>query len=551
MSSSNTRNDGTLRHWDDFLAYNDLTNANSVYEALLGYGMFPYTLPPCFKSEDLVGYVKGKTVPQSHTKTVCHYYIEYRATRNTNIPRQFAIPHPVSHWRLCKTIQENWKPINSHIGKPKPKFNFCHVRSTKAGKHIFDMNYDGADKQKQEELEQTYSMGRPVIVRTDIANCFPSIYSHSIPWAIKSKDESKRDNRHWSDKLDTDIRNCKDGETNGILVGPHTSNVTSEIILTAVDLKLQTEKFDRVIRKIDDYIYFAKDQEDALNFLNCLDVSLKEYELVLNQKKTEIISLDSFLSEKPYQKLARFNFPKLDEGEDKMNFTPVSAYINYALELANKTSNYSVINFAVKVIHGKELTDRAKKLYVKKILALTIVHPYLLLLLEEYVFPFRKENLKEELPEFLKALFTQGLKFNSTDSLTFSFYFAIKYELDPDWLEADSAWSEKIIRTNDCIPILLAWKYAHIHQSRLSSHLERFKDKFDDINRPEKAYKRNRDKFWLFWYEYARENNIPLENRTSKNGDDSLEELRKAGVTFLKFTDSSSTDETSQVKPQL
>ena len=511
------------------IAYYDLTDKDLVFEALLGYGMFAYTLPTCFTSEDLVDYVKKNNLPSSKR----NYYLEYRATRNTNIPRLFAIPHPISHWNLCQAIKTNWLKINQHIGQPKPKFNFCHVRSIINKKHIFDMNYTGADKQKQEEIEQTYLMGRPIIVSTDIANCFSSIYSHSIPWAVEGKRNAKVNTRNWSDRLDSATRDCKDGETNGILVGPHTSNVISEIILTAVDLNLQKAGFDRVIRNIDDYIYFAKDEEDAFNFLNCLDISLKEYELVLNQKKTELIDINSFLSEGPYQKLGRFNFQQTTV-RGKLEFSIINAFISYAVELAHKTKDYSTINYAIKVVEDKDLTDRAKELYVKKILTLTIVHPYLLPLLEGYVFQF-STNIQKELPEFLKALLARGLKFNTTDSLTFSFYYAIKYDLEPSWLEGASNWSAKVISTNDCIPILLAWKYAHIHQSRLNSHLAYFKDKFDDINRPEKAYKRDRDKFWLFWYEYARENNIPLENRASKNGDDSLEGLRKAGVTFIKF----------------
>lgn len=47
------------------------------------------------------------------------------------------------------------------------------------------------------------------------------------------------------------------GETHGILIGPHSSNILSEIILTVVDRKLY-EKHYRYVRAIDDYIAMLK-----------------------------------------------------------------------------------------------------------------------------------------------------------------------------------------------------------------------------------------------------------------------------------------------------
>ena len=72
----------------------------------------------------------------------------------------------------------------------------------------------------------------------DISKCFPSIYSHAIPWALVGKRTAKLNKTKksfWYNKLNSHIRNVKFAETNGVLIGPHASNLISEILLTKVD----------------------------------------------------------------------------------------------------------------------------------------------------------------------------------------------------------------------------------------------------------------------------------------------------------------------------
>lgn len=117
--------------------------------------------------------------------------IQYLATRNNNTPRQLAIPHPEAYWDLCVLLKEYWNQINEHIGRPTPKVNYCHIRRCKGAKCIFKMNYSGSDKWRAEELELDYALGSRYVVNADISNFFPSIYSHSLPWALKGKEWAK------------------------------------------------------------------------------------------------------------------------------------------------------------------------------------------------------------------------------------------------------------------------------------------------------------------------------------------------------------------------
>lgn len=223
-------------------AYLDLTDSNYVFKALLGYGMFTSKLPPCFTSLPYFEYIKDKPNDNKPSK---HNFIEYQSTRHTTIPRVLAIPHPESYWNLCRVIQENWREINLHIGKPNVTFNYCHVRKLMNKPHIFEMNELGYDKWHNEDNEINYMLGCRYVVLADISNCFPSIYSHSIPWAINDKEWAKKhmctcNNKRkskgqncgrnknipcpnelkdvWANDLDEHVRSLKDGETNGLLI---------------------------------------------------------------------------------------------------------------------------------------------------------------------------------------------------------------------------------------------------------------------------------------------------------------------------------------------
>lgn len=81
----------------------------------------------------------------------------------------------------------------------------------------------------------------------------------------------------------------KDGQTHGLLIGPHASNLLAEMILCAIDAELSPHW--KYVRNIDDYTCYAKTYDEAQNFLYELEKHLRTYELTLNTKKTQIAEL--------------------------------------------------------------------------------------------------------------------------------------------------------------------------------------------------------------------------------------------------------------------
>ncbi|MBG8732000.1 RNA-directed DNA polymerase [Neisseria meningitidis] len=73
-------------------------------------------------------------------------------------------------------------------------------------------------------------IGKRFVVNADISNCFGSIYTHALSWALVGKDIAKKErNGYWHNDIDKYTMNINNGETHGILIGCHASNLLSEI----------------------------------------------------------------------------------------------------------------------------------------------------------------------------------------------------------------------------------------------------------------------------------------------------------------------------------
>lgn len=88
------------------------------------------------------------------------------------------------------------------------------------------------------------------------------------------------------------ISDLQDGETNGVGIGPASSNIVTELILQAIDQQLMEDKFE-FTRYVDDYHCYAATKEQAEAFVYALNDALYEYRLTLNHRKTEIVDIES------------------------------------------------------------------------------------------------------------------------------------------------------------------------------------------------------------------------------------------------------------------
>ncbi|MCK4735054.1 MAG: RNA-directed DNA polymerase, partial [Methanophagales archaeon] len=188
--------------------------------------------------------------------------IEYKLTRYNNVSRPLSIPHPIAYAKLCHSLHDNWEKLE-YITQTK---NSLNIPKEHSDGRIIIMEYENTKEKIKRHIKLSFN--KKFYVYTDISNFFPSIYSHSIPWALVGFDVAKkdRDQDKWFNKIDFYQRITKRDETNGVPIGPASSNIICESILARVDNRLKNEGFE-FIRFIDDYTAYFATYEKAEEFI--------------------------------------------------------------------------------------------------------------------------------------------------------------------------------------------------------------------------------------------------------------------------------------------
>ena len=292
-----------------------------VYKWLVTEGYFPeaYVLPPCFKvtksPEFGKTYFKFKQKEQKGKHKKTEFKPILSEIQQVNFPktdftdRTFGIIDPAIHSDISYIIANNWSTVvNSIYNDENQVYSYSFpfpLDSKKPGKigkkRSGRMIYEWIEMVENDVASIAFQYEH--LIKTDIKNFYPSIYTHSIPWALHGKDNIKKNNNRnnyhlFGNCLDKLFQNANDGCTNGIPIGPIVSDIIAEIVLSGVDneiTSLLTKEGiqDRVtlVRFKDDYRILAKSKSDGNSVLNNLQSTLKEYNLELNDRKTTFYEL--------------------------------------------------------------------------------------------------------------------------------------------------------------------------------------------------------------------------------------------------------------------
>ncbi len=506
------------------MTYSDCMNkitSEEIYDGLLGYGLFSERLPPFLTSIPYLNYSK---LHPFENKQYSSRYIFFDNYRNTNVPRLLAIPSPFAYENLCRVISDNWNQIQSYFfDKTKNqiyKISRIHIRKLSKTNSLFKMNYDNwkIDGFPEPDL----ILDKKYIVKADIANCFPSMYTHSLPWALVGKNVAKQ-NMHndseWYNQIDSCSQKIKDKETHGFLIGPHVSNLMAEIILCDIDSRLSTKW--AYIRKIDDYSCYVKTKEEADEFLLDLLTELKGYDLLLNQKKISIMELPKTSNDDWVICLNKDEY-LLKSNKTIVTYTNIRNYFDTVVELAVKYNNSAVISYAFKVI-SEFYSPKRKKTekipfsdnaisYLKKITVhYTLIYPYLIQFFEDtIIIPFH--FTKDEIKYASNIFFEEGVKKRNYELCSYALLFSIKNKTSLENFSIDL-----IVKSNHCILLLLSYLYCQ--NSGLKNEKNQFKEFAKNLASNSEDFERN----WLFIYEVLSEQDLHNEYKS----------LKKAKVSFI------------------
>jgi hypothetical protein len=149
-------------------------------------------------------------------------------------------------------------------------------------------------------------------------------------------------------ELDRLVRDSQDKQTIGVPIGPDTSLLIAEIILSSVDEALKKAGITNGLRYIDDYDFGFQTLAEAEEALCQLQEILNEYELALNPSKTEIITLPWPTEQLSISELRTFRFRK----ESVAQYYDILYYFDKALSFAHDNPKDAILRYAVSRLNG-------------------------------------------------------------------------------------------------------------------------------------------------------------------------------------------------------
>ena len=265
----------------------------NIHKRLIEKGYFPDEMGFWFSSESFAKEIDFISSNVSFDKRKISKLMKYSIPKGRYNRRNLGIMNPYQYFFLCKEIHENWSEIEIHLKKSNisltaPVFKIGTARAI-SRKYTFE-DISG--------IFLTKSVGANYVLKTDISRYYPTIYTHSIPWALHTKEVAKQNRKDslLGNLLDKIVRNSQDGQTIGIPIGSDTSLIISEIIGVAMDeVIMKSAKCLSAFRYVDDYYVFYSKLADAEETLGELQKVINDYELDLNKEKTGIYEMPQSL----------------------------------------------------------------------------------------------------------------------------------------------------------------------------------------------------------------------------------------------------------------
>ncbi|EKB7629027.1 RNA-directed DNA polymerase, partial [Enterococcus faecalis] len=212
--------------------------------------------------------------------------------KNKYTRRLYKVPNLYSYLELCYFVSDNKEEF---VEKYKQ-----NIQSTSKFFNQLDFNYEFTKK-----LEQRLLYGGTNILSLDLSNFYHTLYTHSLPWVIEGKQKSKASrNGGFANDLDAILQQCQYGETHGVPTGNLITRMVAELYMCHLDERLLNKGY-KYSRYVDDIKFSFSTETQKEKFLMEFSEICREYNLILNDKKTEV---NTFPFENNRQKMDIFNY---------------------------------------------------------------------------------------------------------------------------------------------------------------------------------------------------------------------------------------------------
>lgn len=269
---------------------------------------FSLDLPPYFVFtkilEDTYNILKNKKFPSLIKKPRKYENINYTILSNKDGKyswRPFQLINPVFYVAIVMSItdENNW----AFLGEKFSEFSKNKkIKCMSIPVMSLSSEADKAEQvthwwQKVEQISIALSLEYEYFFETDITDCYGSIYTHSIAWALHTKKDAKKERTNKTllgNIIDNYIQDMCFGQTNGIPQGSVLMDFIAEIVLGYADLELSERIKNEsisdyyILRYRDDYRIFVNNPQDGEKIIKLLTEVMIELGLKLNPLKTKL-----------------------------------------------------------------------------------------------------------------------------------------------------------------------------------------------------------------------------------------------------------------------
>jgi hypothetical protein len=409
---------------------------NGISDYLIREAFFAKELPSEFNSKklseiynihDLAKSKLSKNIFNKESKL-----INFSIPKKGHFRRTAAVPHPLNFIRLANSINEGWNEIEEHYEKSNISISRIIFKDEKlVTEHSFDYKKD---------LRIKYLATNRYILVVDINTYYPSIYTHTIPWCLHTKEVAKVNFNNDSllgNHLDMDIRNMQDGQTMGIAIGPLTSVVIQEIISTTID-----NEFKKIMgretpgfRYTDDIEYFFTTHEEASKALSGITKILKEYNLDINIEKNGIKKIPLEIEAEWVYHFVNYKFIKTPKSEFSIDIQrkQIVEYFNLKFNFQSNINEKGISKFAIKLFHSKNIVHRENwkifnSLLMQAVQVDSAIMPDVFRIIENY--KYKGYEIQLDLMElFVNSLIETNCLINNDYEIIWSLSLANKFDL--------------------------------------------------------------------------------------------------------------------------
>lgn len=317
------------------------------------------------------------------------------------------------------------------------------------------------------------SIDKLIEVRVDISKFYPTIYTHSVAWALLGKEKAKqyfkqKDNLDtliasgdtdaelykYAESVDMAIRACQERQSIGIPIGPDTSHIIAEIVACRIDDILKTRLGSiglKACRYYDDYYLYVSTKDEADKVLKGLQLILSEFQLEINEAKVKIREFPFAFEDEFTTSLNSFDFKKTNQTNSIKHYFSLL----WAFAERNPKKTDWIFKYALRIFEFSTIVIQKNswKVFENLLIKTALVEPAILDILTRIFITYNSyldADSKEKLNRLVNATIKEHCGVRHNFEMAWALWIAKTFEIE---IEEQSA--NDIINTRDSVSNLI------------------------------------------------------------------------------------------------